>query len=99
MASFVPEPMEKCAVCAASPSSTTFPARHDSQRTVPKLIQRELLARSGFPSSRSAKISPTAAMAPVSLSPGANEPDSNPARRQTESCISTMNVDPVASYG
>ena len=25
MASFVPEPMAKCAVCAASPISTTFP--------------------------------------------------------------------------
>jgi hypothetical protein len=99
MASLVPDPMEKCAVCAASPSSTTLPARHDSHRTVPKLIQRELLAASGCPSSRSAKVSPIAATAPVSLSPGPYEPVSKPARRHTESCISTMKVEPVASYG
>ncbi len=28
IASFVPEPTEKCAVCAASPMSTTFPSIH-----------------------------------------------------------------------
>src|SRR5690348_17920874 len=44
MASLVPEPMEKCAVCAASPSSTTFSCRHVWHRTVPKLTHRELFA-------------------------------------------------------
>ena len=40
IASFVPEPIEKCAVCAASPSSTTFSCRQNALRTVTKLIQR-----------------------------------------------------------
>ena len=53
MASLVPEPMEKCAVCAASPSSTTLPSRQVPQRTVAKLSQRELLASSACPSSTS----------------------------------------------
>ena len=44
MASLVPEPMEKCAVCAASPSRTTLPLRQFWQRSVPKLIHFELLA-------------------------------------------------------
>ena len=44
MASFVPEPIEKCAVCAASPSRTTLPCAQFSQRTVPKVTQRELFA-------------------------------------------------------
>ena len=44
MASLVPEPIEKWAVCAASPSRTTLSWTHDSLRTVVKLIQRELLA-------------------------------------------------------
>ena len=44
MASLVPEPIEKCAVCAASPSRTTLPCRQLWQRSVPKLIHLELLA-------------------------------------------------------
>ena len=40
IASLVPDPIEKCAVCAASPSSTTFPRRQNGLRTVTKLIQR-----------------------------------------------------------
>ena len=48
MASLVPEPMEKCAVWAASPSSTTFPSCQLSQRRVAKLSQRELLASSAW---------------------------------------------------
>src|SRR5215469_13262994 len=46
IASLVPDPMEKCAVWAASPSSTTFPALHRSFLTVVKLIHRELLTSS-----------------------------------------------------
>jgi hypothetical protein len=34
IASLVPLPIVKCAVCAASPSSTTFPWCHDSHRQV-----------------------------------------------------------------
>ena len=44
IASFVPEPIEKCAVCAASPSSTTLSAHQRALRTVTKLIHLELLA-------------------------------------------------------
>ena len=44
MASLVPEPMEKCAVCAASPSSTTFSCRQVWHRIVANVVQRELLA-------------------------------------------------------
>ena len=39
IASFVPEPIEKCAVCAASPSSTTFSWCQCSLRTVGKFSQ------------------------------------------------------------
>ena len=58
MASLVPEPMEKCAVCAASPSRTTLPSCQRSQRSVAKLIQRELLASSAWPSSTPPSSSP-----------------------------------------
>ncbi len=47
IASFVPLPIEKCAVCAASPSSTTFPRRQNGLRTVTKLIQRVRFSISG----------------------------------------------------
>ena len=40
-ASRVPEPMEKCAVAAASPISTTFSCDQLSQSTRGKLIQAE----------------------------------------------------------
>ena len=40
IASLVPLPIEKCAVCAASPSRTTFSRRQNGLRTVTKLIQR-----------------------------------------------------------
>ena len=45
MASLVPEPMEKWAVCAASPTSTTFPSCQRSLRTVWKLSHLELFVR------------------------------------------------------
>ena len=62
IASLVPEPIEKCAVCAASPRMTTALCRRPvctqcSLRTVVKLIQRELLARTSWPSSTSANSS------------------------------------------
>jgi len=46
MASLVPEPIEKCAVCAASPSSTTLPSRQVRHLTVLKVVHRELFATS-----------------------------------------------------
>ena len=49
MASLVPEPIEKCAVCAASPSRTTLPCRQVWQRTVVKEVHRELLATRPWP--------------------------------------------------
>ncbi len=55
MASLVPEPMEKCAVWAASPSSTTFPSCQLAHRNVAKLSQRELLARRARPPSTPSK--------------------------------------------
>ena len=43
MASLVPEPIEKCAVCAASPSSTVAPALQSLQRSSLKASQTERL--------------------------------------------------------
>ncbi len=103
MASLVPEPMEKCAVWAASPRITTLPrspARQVSLRTVVKEIHRELLAITSWPSRMSAHSSRTRAIASSSFSPGAHcrsSVASNPAARQTSSCISRMKVEPVAS--
>src|SRR5216684_8937017 len=73
MASFVPDPIEKWAVCAASPMSSTLPSRHDRARTVTNLIQRLLLATRSRPSSTSANISAQRAMPFSSLSPGFHE--------------------------
>jgi hypothetical protein len=49
----VPEPIEKCAVWAASPSRTRFPSRQRSLRTVTKLIQRVRFSTSSYPNSAS----------------------------------------------
>ena len=93
MASLVPEPMEKCAVCAASPSSTTFSCRQVWHRTVVNVAHRELLATRSCPSSTSAHSSRMRSMDRSSLWPGASPAASvNPARRQTSSCISRMKV-------
>ncbi len=51
----VPEPTEKCAVCAASPMSTTLPADHRAHRTVGKLRHTERFRTRAWPSSSSAK--------------------------------------------
>ncbi len=108
IASLVPEPIEKCAVCAASPSSTTFSWTHDSLRTVVKLIQRELFPKTAAcpepveGSRTSANSSRTRAIDFSSDSPGAqsrSESSSKPARRQTSLVISMMKVEPVASKG
>ena len=89
-------------MCAASPSSTTLPCRQVPLVTVAKLVHFELLARIRCPSRTSPSRSPIRAIESSSLVPGANTRDAdaaNPARRQTSSCISTMKVLPVASYG
>ena len=72
IASFVPDPIEKCAVCAASPSSTTLPCRQRSLRTVVKLIHRELFACTAWSCRMPAKRRRISAMLSSSLSPGAN---------------------------
>ncbi len=100
MASLVTEPIEKCAVCAASPSSTTLRCRHRSLRTVVKLIHFELLASTWCLSRTSANSSVIRSIDFSSDSPGAKPSSanaSNPAARHTFSCISTMNVLPRAS--
>ncbi len=101
-ASLVPEPIEKCAECAASPSSTTFRCRQVALRTVVKRIQREALGISRCPSRCGASSSAQRRTLSSSLSPRANSRSaraSKPARRQASSAISTMKVDRCALYG
>ena len=98
MASLVPEPMEKCAVCAASPSSTTLPCRQRSLRTVPKLTHRELFSSTSWPSRMSANSSPDQRgrlLVGLAGSQAAAASAAKPARRHTLSFISTMNVLPL----
>jgi hypothetical protein len=101
MASLVPEPMEKCAVWAASPSSTTgvgaapaAPARALLQRahaTVGKVRQMERLATSRCGPRKPAKISSQNATV---RSSGAS---TRPAARQVASEHSTIQVAMPAS--
>ena len=96
IASLVPEPIEKCAVWAASPMRTRLPSCHRSLRTVWKLTHFELLVRIRCPRSSSAKISLIRSTACSSLTPGAKTSCSvwsSPARRHTSECISTMKVE------
>jgi hypothetical protein len=86
IASLVPEPIEKWAVCAASPISTRLPCHHCSQRIVLNEIHAELLVMSRCPCSsgannfsRNATLSSTLAV-------------SSPARRHVSGSVSTMNV-------
>ena len=101
MASFVPEPMEKWAVCAASPISTRLPCRQVSLRSDTKLSHLELLAKTRWPSRTPANSCSISSTDLVSLSPGGRSVAamSPKARAHTSSCISTMNVLPVRSYG
>ncbi len=87
IASLVPEPIEKCAVWAASPSSTTLPKCQRSQVTVGKRRQIERLASSGWPESQGANS--RSQVATVSASPAS----SKPARRQVSSWHSTIQVE------
>ena len=49
MASRVPEPIEKCAVCAASPRSTRFPECQRSHHSFGNRRQWDRLVISGAP--------------------------------------------------
>src|SRR5690606_12200791 len=86
-ASLVPEPMEKWAVCAASPRSTRLPCDQRSLTTVRKVVQADVLDRSGRPPSASAN-----SLAQASTDSSSDIP-SNPAARQTSSRISTITVE------
>src|SRR5512140_3374248 len=72
IASFVPDPIEKCAVCAASPSSTTFPEHQRRLRTVTNPSHLELFASSGRPPSSSANNDEQNSTDATSLTPGGN---------------------------
>ncbi len=95
-ASLVPEPMEKCAVWAASPISTAGATSasgwyHCSQETRTKLSQGERrwgeLLRSGCPSSQGANIaSQRATVSSISMA-------SKPAPRHDASSHSTMKAE------
>lgn len=78
---------------AASPISTTFPCDQCALTTVRKVVQAELLERSGRPPRASAKILAQRSTDPVSSS------SSNPAARQTSSRISTITVEASAEKG
>ena len=75
IASFVPEPIEKWAVWAASPTSTTLSELQWRLRTVVKLIHLELLAISSWPSSASANSSRQNSIERRSEAPGGSGPE------------------------
>ena len=102
MASFVPDPIEKWAVCAESPSKAMFFRMRVLLRIVRKVIHLLLFAMRLPPSRASANISPMRSMLSMSLTPGGRSAASalsKPARFQTSSGISTMNVLETASMG
>ena len=84
------------------PRSTTLLWRQLWLRTVLKFSHLELLDRTSWPSSSSAKIERILAIAFSSDTPGGKTSvavSSKPAARHTSSCISTMNVEPSSEYG
>ena len=93
MASFVPEPIEKCAVWAASPSSTTLPRCQLSLRTSRKLVHSERLLMSRWPCSSSAN------SASQACSDSASSIASKPSRRHVCSGHSTIHVLVCSSKG
>ena len=102
MASLVPEPMEKCAVCPESPSRAMFLYTRVLLRIVRKAIHLLLFAMRFPPAMSSLKISAMRSMLSVSLTPGgrlAASTLSSPARCHVSSCISTMNVLSLLSIG
>ena len=86
MASFVPEPIEKCAVWAASPTTTVRPWCQTLFTTFGKSSQSERFERSSWPSrSRANSRSQKARLS-------SSDSSSRPARRHVASGHSTMNV-------
>ena len=92
IASLVPEPTEKCAVWAASPSSTTFPECQRAFRTVGNRRQMERLARRRWPWSSSSKSCSRYATVPRSSI------SSRPLALQVSSLASTMKVERPGAY-
>src|SRR5215204_6358905 len=86
MASLVPEPIEKCAVCSASPSSTALSKDQSPFFTSRKLIHLELLERSGLLFRSFAKTRRTYSRVSSSLIVA------NPALSHVRGSHSTMNV-------
>ena len=93
MASFVPEPIEKCAVWAASPSSTTLPRCQLALRTSRKLVHNERLVISRWPRSSSAN------SASQADSDSASSIASKPNRRHVGSGHSMIHVLVYSSKG
>src|SRR6266403_385475 len=90
IASFVPEPMEKCAVALASPISTMLAATQRSQRMVGKLRQIERLVISRWPCSSCAN-RPSAKRADA-----ASSSLSRPARAKVCGSVSIIQVEHCA---
>ena len=100
IASFVAEPIEKCAVCAASPSSTTLSWRQrstfDGREAQPLGVVRQQLV--AVEQLREELLQDRDALqVAVPGSGAADAKRSKPARRQTSSRISTMKVDSPSS--
>src|SRR5260370_1196113 len=86
IASFVPEPIEKCAVCKASPSKTTFSKDHRPFFTNTKLIHFELFESNRQPSRSFAKKAPRNSRVCSSVI------STNPAFSHVRGSHSTINV-------
>src|SRR5215213_4418360 len=93
IASLVPDPIEKCAVCAASPSSTVAPALQSRQRSSLKASHTERFDSSSCPSSTPANSSRQNARLSCS------DNSSSPARCHVSARVSTMNVLVPSSNG
>ena len=92
IASFVPLPIEKCAVAFASPSSTTLPIAYFAVRIIGKLRQVLRLVMSAWPSRSSANTpSRNRALAASSIR-------SSPARAQVAGSVSITQVLRPGSY-
>ena len=92
MANLVPEPIEKCAVALASPTSTTLSMTQVALRIVGKLRHRERLAISLWPSSSSAK------MPSMVVSIAASSILSKPNFSQVSALVSMTQVEAPFSY-
>ena len=92
IASLVPEPIEKCAVALASPTSTALSFTQVLLVMVGKLRQSERLAISAWPSSSSANTRSSTGSISVSLSL------SKPKLRQVSSSVSITQVERSGSY-